>query len=210
VQKATGSSWVPNSDNNLINGKMNYNCSLANNSACVSNAGLSKFQFVSGKVHRLRLINAGAEGLQKFTIDDHTMTVIANDFVPVKPYDTNVVTLGVGQRTDVLVKAHNLPTSAFWMRSDIITNCSHTIQPHALAAIYYEEADTSSVPKSNATAYTIINCSNDPLSITEPYLELAPPITPAITQNLDITFGPNATGAEVWMVNNQSFRANYE
>lgn len=59
------------------------------------NAGLSKFKFQTGKTHRLRLINAGAEGIQRFTIDNHVMTVIANDFVPVQPYTTNVVTLGV-------------------------------------------------------------------------------------------------------------------
>lgn len=59
------------------------------------NAGMSKFRFKKGKVHRLRLINAGAEGLQRFSIDGHTLTVIANDFVPVKPYTTKVVTLGV-------------------------------------------------------------------------------------------------------------------
>jgi hypothetical protein len=34
------------------------------------------------------LINAGAEGIQKFSLDGHTMTVIANDFVPVLPYQT--------------------------------------------------------------------------------------------------------------------------
>jgi hypothetical protein len=55
---------------------------------CISNAGLSSFHFTPGKSHRLRLINAGAEGTQKFTIDGHNMTVIANDFVPVIPYDT--------------------------------------------------------------------------------------------------------------------------
>jgi hypothetical protein len=55
---------------------------------CISDAGLSSFRFTPGKRHRLRLINAGAEGTQKFTIDGHNMTVIANDFVPVIPYDT--------------------------------------------------------------------------------------------------------------------------
>lgn len=87
---------LPRSDNNLINGKMNFNCSLVTDgSHCTPNAGLSKFHFTSGKVHRLRLINAGAEGLQRFSIDGHNMTVIANDFVPVVPYERNVVTLGV-------------------------------------------------------------------------------------------------------------------
>lgn len=75
---------------------MDYNCSLVTDGTpCTPNAGLAKFHFTSGKVHRLRLINGGAEGLQRFSIDGHNMTVIANDFVPVVPYDTNVVTLGV-------------------------------------------------------------------------------------------------------------------
>ena len=88
LQSVTGTdlSYRPYSDNNLINGKMNFNCSTVasgDTTACKSNAGLSKFKFTSGKTHRLRLINAGAEGLQRFSIDGHSMTVIANDFVPI-------------------------------------------------------------------------------------------------------------------------------
>ena len=87
---------IPKSDNNLINGKMDFDCStVASGQQCTPNAGIAKFKFTAGKTHRLRLINAGAEGIQRFTIDNHTMTVIANDFVPVQPYQTNVVTLGV-------------------------------------------------------------------------------------------------------------------
>ena len=67
----------PASNNNLINGKMSYPCA-STNKTCTPNAGISKFVFESGKKHRLRLINAGAEGVQKFSIDGHKMTVIAN------------------------------------------------------------------------------------------------------------------------------------
>ena len=57
---------TPLSDNNLINGRMNYPC--ANSTLpCIPNAGVSKFKFESGKKHLLRLINAGAEALQKCT-----------------------------------------------------------------------------------------------------------------------------------------------
>lgn len=76
----------PFSDNNLINGKMNFDCSTkaaGDNTACSDNAGISRFKFTTGKTHRLRLINAGAEGMQRFSIDGHKMVVIANDFVPV-------------------------------------------------------------------------------------------------------------------------------
>lgn len=188
---------------------MNYDCSLTN-LTCTPNAGLSKFKFESGKVHRLRLINSGAEGLQRFTIDNHTMTVIANDFVPIEPYETDVITLGVGQRSDVLVRGTGRPTDSFWMRSDISKKCSHADQPHALAVIHYEEAHSSTVPKSQATYYNETNCSNDPLNVTKPLFAMAPPPEPAFTQTIDINFQTNATGAEVWTINNQSFRANYE
>jgi Multicopper oxidase len=46
---------VPFSDNNLINGKMNFNCSTvaaSDTASCVSDAGLSKFKFTTGKTHR--------------------------------------------------------------------------------------------------------------------------------------------------------------
>ena len=73
---------IPVPDNNLINGKNNFNCSLerdhARQAECVPNAGLSNFTFTSGKVHRLRLINAGGEALQRFTIDNHNITIVAN------------------------------------------------------------------------------------------------------------------------------------
>lgn len=140
---------------------MSFDCSrVSANISCVPNAGLSKFKFQKGKTHRLRLINAGAEALQRFTIDNHTMTVIANDFVPVVPYKTSMVTLGVGQRTDVLVTANGKSTDAVWMRSDISEKCSVPNQPHALAGIYYEHANTSATPKSVATPYDDSVCGN--------------------------------------------------
>jgi FtsP/CotA-like multicopper oxidase with cupredoxin domain len=72
--------------------------------ACTPNAGISKFTVKAGKKYLLRLINTSAEGMQKFTLDGHNFTVIANDFVPINPYTTDVITLGVGQRSDVIVR----------------------------------------------------------------------------------------------------------
>ena len=79
------------------------------------------------------------------------MTIIAEDFVPIQPRTQNVVTLGVGQRTDVLVNATGRDGEAYWMRSNI--TCSLTTQPYALAAIYYPKADTNAVPKSSVTPF---------------------------------------------------------
>lgn len=96
VSSTNSSQWLQYSDNNLINGKGNYNCSLVTDGTpCEENAGLAKFKFKSGKSHLLRLINTSGAGMERFSIDDHNLTVIANDFVPVVPYNATYVTLGV-------------------------------------------------------------------------------------------------------------------
>ncbi|KAL8646364.1 MAG: hypothetical protein Q9226_006890 [Calogaya cf. arnoldii] len=88
------------------------------------------------------------------------MKVIAQDYVPVRPFDTKVVTLGIGQRTDVIVKA-NLPSdSAVFMRSEVSRRCSTANQPLALGAIYYEKADRTKTPKSNPQVIDDSKCGN--------------------------------------------------
>lgn len=80
---------------------------------CTPNAGISKFRFQSGKSYLLRLINTSAEGMQKFSIDGHNFTVIANDFVPINPYTTDLITLGVAQRSDVIVCVKSVEMGIF-------------------------------------------------------------------------------------------------
>ena len=75
-----------------------------------------------------------------------------------------MVTLGAGQRTDILVTANGSSTDAVFMRSNISTICvnndtSHS-QNQALAAIYYEEADRSKTPTSTAGSYSDSRCYN--------------------------------------------------
>lgn len=161
----------PPRDNNLINGKMAYDCSLVTDGTkCTNNAGISKFKFQPGKKHRLRLINSGAEGTQQVSIDGHEMLIMANDFVEVKPYKTNVVTLGIGQRTDVIVMANYTANSSFWMRSNITG--TPALQPQALAAIFYDKADTNSTPHSTPQVYPPRDF-NDPLEQTEPFFPIS-------------------------------------
>lgn len=207
----------PLSNNNLINGKGNYPCASAAGLPCTPNAGIAKFYFESGKTYRLRLINAGGEGMQKFSIDGYTLTVFANDFVPIVPYETDVVTLGIGQRSDVIVKATGKPTDAVWMRSTLGTSAfvggctlNDGISPEAVAAIYYENANTSAIPTtvSSVPVSKIETCANDPLSETVPYFSITPPPNPETTQDISITYGFNGTN-DLFYMNNSTFRADY-
>lgn len=53
-------------ENNLINGRMSFNCSLdPNEPNCSNNATMSHLTFEMGKTHLLRLINAGGAGNQR-------------------------------------------------------------------------------------------------------------------------------------------------
>jgi FtsP/CotA-like multicopper oxidase with cupredoxin domain len=108
----------PAADNLLINGKMDFDCSKTT-AACTPNASLSKFFFSPGKKYRLRLINSGGATNAKFSIDGHTFTVIAQDFTPLQPYQTDVISLANGQRSDVIVEAIGEAGSSYWMRHDL-------------------------------------------------------------------------------------------
>ncbi|KAG8164889.1 hypothetical protein KVR01_005164 [Diaporthe batatas] len=206
---------TPNSNNNLINGKMNFDCSLATDGTpCVSNAGVSKFRFQPGKAHRLRIINGGSAGLQYFSIDEHEMTVISNDWVPIEPYNTTWLTLGVGQRHDVIVygKTESDADRAYWMRANLSTVCALPLQPYALAGIYYneEDFDKNTTPSSAAQDFdpSPLNCGNEPLTKTTPRTVVPAVTDPDTTIEIDITYAINATGQQEWRMNDIAFRGN--
>jgi FtsP/CotA-like multicopper oxidase with cupredoxin domain len=198
------------SQNNLINGKMNFNCSTTTLN-CTENAGISKFMFTTGKKHRLRIINGGAEGQQKFSIDEHNLTVIAHDFVPVEPYTVNMVSLGIGQRVDVVVEANGEEDASYYMRSTIYTDCSGADQPYALAAIYYPEANQTALPDSTEQEDTLPDCATAdyPLESTVPVYEIPVAEIPDVTHTITIALGQNSSGNWLWSMDGSSFRADY-
>jgi hypothetical protein len=79
-----------------------------------------------------------------------------------------VVTLGIGQRTDVLVTGLPGATGSFFMRSSIASTanfCSFSSNPDVLAIVYYQHAALTS-GQTNSTAWpeflnTVANqCAN--------------------------------------------------
>ncbi|KAK0247866.1 hypothetical protein LTS09_016966 [Friedmanniomyces endolithicus] len=191
---------IPMSDNNLINGKNSFNG---------NGAPMASFNFTRGKTYRLRLINPSAAAVQKFSIDGHTMTVIANDFVEIEPYETDHVTLAVGQRSDVLVKATGNATDAVWMRGYKPPPCWPTHGGDEVkAAIFYENADRTQAPTTSAgpNAYDQY-CGNDPLSQTVPTYAINPG-EPSVIEIIPIEFRPNGTNL-LWYLANRTFRADY-
>lgn len=200
------------SDNNMINGKANFDCSKLpadDVTPCVSDAGIAKFRFQRGKTHRLRLINSGSEALQRFSIDGHTMTVIANDFVTLEPYETNVVTLGIGQRTDVLVRADG-DQDAYWMRSNISAHCSLASELHAYAVVYYDDVDDDS-QEPQSEPWDVPDpktCANDDLAVTRPFMRRRP-IEPDLEYTMEVKLFRNESNVKLWSFDGVDFRGNY-
>lgn len=106
----------------------------------------------------------------KFSIDNHTMTVIANDLVPIVPFTTNMITIGIGQRYDVIVKADQKPGN-YWMRSIPQITCSANEMTLNITGV----VSYSTVPVANPTsigyAYTD-DCNDEPTTSLVPYLAL--------------------------------------
>jgi len=95
----------PLSDNILVNGKGKLN----------GTGSYSTIELQPGKKNKLTLINVGNNIYFHASIDNHPMTVVAVDFVPVVPFVVNSLSISVGQRYDVIVDA-NQEGGSFWLR----------------------------------------------------------------------------------------------
>ncbi|OAA52124.1 laccase Lcc4 [Cordyceps fumosorosea ARSEF 2679] len=99
-------------------------------------------RFEAGKTYRLRLVNAALISHFKFMIDNHDMTVVAHDLVPVTPYTVKVLDITMGQRYDILVTANQAAAARqFWMRSVPLGLCGDpNWRPNDIrAVVHYDE-----------------------------------------------------------------------
>ncbi|KAK8727887.1 hypothetical protein OTU49_009504, partial [Cherax quadricarinatus] len=78
-----------------------------------------------GLRHRLRLINAGGFSCPMIvSVDNHQLTVISTDGVPVEPYVADSVVLFSGERFDVVLEADQLVDN-YWIRFNGIIHCTY-------------------------------------------------------------------------------------
>jgi FtsP/CotA-like multicopper oxidase with cupredoxin domain len=171
----------------------------------------ASWEFEQGKTYRLRFVNTGASAFETISIDGHTLTGIANDFVPVQPYQTQYITLGVGQRTDVLVTASAAPGS-YWLRAYNQPQCGDSNGPDGRGIIYYSGVDPKTTP-TDTTGSTPppvnVHCQNDALASTMPMYAIAA-AEPDTTITLTISGSPNTTGAFHWTFNDVAYNGNLD
>lgn len=203
--------WANPSDNTLINGRMPYNCSLVKDGTPCGNASYSQFRFQTGKTYRLRLINGGAAGMEYFSIDGHQLTITSIDLVDIVPYNTTLVTLGVGQRTDVLFTPRANGTQAIWMRTlQSGKFCQRAANPEGRAVILLDNTPETAIPTTTAWPPPVDDgtCRNEPLENSVPYYAEKLP-EPSVTYKIVINSIINATGHQLYTMNGYPFQADY-
>ena len=122
----TLSDWTHDTAESLLStASKNENDGVVLNNGLINGTNIYKdkgkhFEMVltPGLDHRLRLINTAIDTFYAVTIDDHNMTVISADFVAIEPFNTSVLTIGHGQRYDVIIHAKNdSDVKEFWFRA---------------------------------------------------------------------------------------------
>ncbi|CAG8094532.1 unnamed protein product [Penicillium salamii] len=175
--------------------------------------------FVSGKSYRLRVTNVACDTQFKFSIDHHTLTVIAMDFVPIEPYETTAINVSIGQRYDVIVKADQAAVAeSFWLRATPQLSCSlNNNADNIRGIIYYDKSSggsrkpTSLVP--STTGYTLTDICED-----EPASKLIPIVSKELclvssefyyNENLPVTGSFNENSLFRWYLNGTSMHVTW-
>jgi FtsP/CotA-like multicopper oxidase with cupredoxin domain len=90
---------APIPETSVLNGKGVFNCTPSNDTRCTGKQDYYSVTFQKGKNYKIGLVNTGSLLTYKFWIDGHNFTVVQNDFVPIKPYQTDVLAIGIGTST---------------------------------------------------------------------------------------------------------------
>ena len=153
----------------------NFSCSTSD-PRCVPAAKrkpLFSKVFEKGKRYLLRLINSSAESDFIFSIDNHELEVISNDLVAIKPFKTDSIHIGIGQRYSVVVQANPSPVQQdgnYWIRtqtSDRCGNISNGAYDHRTGIIRYN-AKSTTLPTSTGPTDLNTACEDIPTASLVP------------------------------------------
>ena len=162
----------PPMDTILLNGTGTFNCTswTAKNPGepCPQPPKIFNGFFQRGKSYLIRLINTSTASTFIFSVDQHVMKVIGMDFVPIKPYTTKSVFVGIGQRYHVVIQA--IPDNElvpvenknYWIRAVPASGCfpSTAYANETVGVIRYDRGNTKTPTTSRYQFDTI--CRDEP------------------------------------------------
>jgi multicopper oxidase len=164
--------------------------------------------FTSGQSYLIRLVNPSIDTHFKFMIDNHTMTVIANDLVPIQPYNTTILSIGMGQRYDIVVTADQASVASdFWMRAYPQVACSSNGNVDGIKGIVHY-GDSTGTPTTTGYTYTD-EC------VDEPYASLVPFVAKNVgaefyDEEEVLTLTKNNESYFRWLLNNTSLQIQWD
>jgi hypothetical protein len=167
-----------------LNGGVNIDNGLINGTNSFGNNTHPRFELIFDKKardpskptkYRLRLINTSMDTHYKVALDSHTMKVIANDFVPIQPFDTEWLSIGIGQRYDVIITA-NQTSGNYWFRANVTNFCGqHSTDFVDIRAIVRYDGSSKAAPTSTYTGFAFNDfCEDMPMESLVPVLSLTP------------------------------------
>ncbi|KAI6845513.1 laccase-like multicopper oxidase [Hortaea werneckii] len=165
-------------------------------------------QVKKGKKYRLRLINTGINQHFDVSIDNHKLTVIASDFVPIKPYVTDSVSIGIGQRHDVVFHA-NQDAGNYWIRADI-GNCGRNVNAGNIRSIVRYDGASTSDPTTSGVSKDLA-CRDEAV---RPYVDNEVPrdqFSRAV-RRLSTDFNADTSDGRLvqWLINGSDIRVDWE
>lgn len=194
-------SGPPTSPNCLINGTNTW---TEDDDTVVG----SRFEtvFEAGTRYRIRLVNGAADTHFRFTIDNHTLEVISSDFVPIVPYTTESVSVGMGQRYDVIVEATKT-TGNFWLRAIPQESCSDNDNVDNILGIVRYDASSTDDP--STTSYTLDDsCEDEDAANIVPYLAID--VGSTISETDDELAALSIGSTIKWTMNSESFVSEWD
>ncbi|TKA77726.1 hypothetical protein B0A49_03389 [Cryomyces minteri] len=190
-------------DNGLINGMNTWGPDGAANQT----GKRFTMNFDHGKSYLLRLVNTAIQSTFKFYIDGHKFTVISTDFVPIKPYVTNILNINIGQRYNIIVHADQ-PIGDYWMRADNQRACAAITQGLDIKGIVHYTGGPMSTPTSSGYNYTTA-------CVDEPYASLVPIVAlnaMAANKEIDetVVVALNAQNLYRWYLDGTTFQSQFD
>ncbi|KAK0733004.1 multicopper oxidase-domain-containing protein [Lasiosphaeria miniovina] len=134
------------------------------------------------KRYLLRLINTSWDTTFVFSIDNHELTIVGADFVPIHPYKNTSVLIGIGQRYNVIVEAkpitekgNVIPTDKnFWMRTYVApcfgVNTTVYARGYETTGILRYDSTSKAPPTSKPWSQVSLKCSDETYSSLKPIL----------------------------------------
>ncbi|CAK1359430.1 Laccase-2 [Cercospora beticola] len=158
----------------------------------------------SGSTYLLRLVNAAIDTHWDFSIDNHTLKVIAADFVPIVPYTTERLSIGMGQRYDVIITADQGDVASdFWLRAVPDSFCSDNDNSDDIKGIIHYDSSTGT-PQTSSQVYDQLDCFGEKSKSLVPYLPLDASTAAAIQDDLAVSVSKNAAKLFKWYIGGTS------